>query len=158
MFTYILLPFALGTGAIATAIGRAAACDSYVVNGTVGAFATHVKADFSGVAAGANVNTILRFNCPIFLKTFANINNFSSQYGLYVSNYAVNDVGTPNTHVFTPANVAFGAGTLNLKVSALTGGGAVKSAEIGTVDQFTYGSVRVVYQASSTPGVCEGRL
>jgi hypothetical protein len=65
MFTSILLPIALGTGAIATAIGRAAACDSYVVNGTVGAFATHIKADFSDVAAGANVNNILGYDCPI---------------------------------------------------------------------------------------------
>ncbi|KAJ7577479.1 glycoside hydrolase family 16 protein [Mycena floridula] len=80
---------------------------------------------------------------------------FLSAHGFYISNYPTSS--TPVAHDFTPNNVAFGTGTLNMKVSAHTSG-SVHSAEIVSTNAAKYGSVRVVYKSSSTKGVCEGNF
>ena len=61
------------------------------------------------------------------------------------------------THTFTPNNIAFVDGALDLKVNRYTGGKVV-GAEMGTTFKFKYGSVRTYLKSSTTPGVCEGNF
>jgi len=113
-------------------------CNTYTVSGIPGGFQQRTQIDFSSVIPEDDVTAIL------------------STYGLSISNYAVNSGPVP--HSFLPSNVALGNGTLNLKVSAYSGGSVVDSAEVVTVDTFAYGSVRTVMKSSSVPGVVEGNF
>ncbi|TFK44189.1 concanavalin A-like lectin/glucanase [Crucibulum laeve] len=119
-------------------VEKRATCDTYVVSGIPGGFQQRVYADFSSATSGGDVATLL------------------SQYGLSISDYSIN--GSPVPHTFTPNNAALGAGTLNLKVSAYSGSGAVQSAEVVTDTTFKYASVRTVMKSSTTPGIVEGNF
>lgn len=72
-----------------------------------------------------------------------------------ISDYGVGS--SPVAHDFTPSAVSFGAGTLNLKVSAyVPSQGSVHGAEIVTNSEFLYGSMRTVMKSSAVPGIVEG--
>ncbi|KAJ7599608.1 hypothetical protein C8J56DRAFT_879410 [Mycena floridula] len=116
----------------------AASCDSYVLRDGAAAFTSHILLDFSSVTPGGDVETFLSDN------------------GFSISDYGPLD-STPDQHTFTPDNVAFGSGTLDMKVSAYTSR-SVQCAEIVSNDAATYGSVRVVYKSSTTKGVVEGNF
>ncbi|KAG6832576.1 hypothetical protein H0H87_001232 [Tephrocybe sp. NHM501043] len=77
-------------------------------------------------------------------------------HGVSVSNYVVTFGPVP--HTFTPSNLAFGSGSLDMKVSAYSGSGAVLSSEIVTDDLFKYASVRTVLKSSGVGGVVEGNF
>ncbi|KAJ7593269.1 concanavalin A-like lectin/glucanase [Mycena floridula] len=96
---------------------------------------SHTLIDFSSVTPGQDVGSFL------------------SNHGFSISDY--DSASTPLAHQFTPSNVAFGSGTLDMKVSAYSSG-KVQSAEIVSDNTAMYGSVRVVYKSSSTKGVVEG--
>ena len=91
------------------------------------------------------------------LKVYALL-NFGScrKNGISVSKYTVNKANLP--HTFVPGNVAFGSGSLDLKVSAYDGSGSVQSSEIVTRNTFKFASVRTVIKSSTTPGVVEGNF
>ena len=76
-------------------------------------------------------------------------------YGIAISNYPVSS--KPIAHDFVTSNVAFGDGTLNLKVDAFTGD-FVHGAEIITTDKLKYASVRTVLKSSPVPGIVEGNF
>ncbi|RDB17495.1 Beta-glucanase [Hypsizygus marmoreus] len=123
--------------ALAISMANAQMCNTYVAANISGGFTQRQFVDFSGVTPGGNVGSFL------------------SSHGIYISDYPI--ASTPIPRTFTPRNVAFGSGSLDMKVSAYTGG-SVQSAEIVTEDTFKYASVRTVLKSSGVPGVCEGNF
>ncbi|KAJ3512935.1 hypothetical protein NLJ89_g3238 [Agrocybe chaxingu] len=115
-----------------------AQCQTYVVPGTQGGFTQRSFTDFSSGTPSQNAL------------------EFLDAHGFYSSAYPVD--ATPIPREFTQDNVNFGTGALNLKVNAYSGSGPVIGAEIGTLEQFLYGSVRTVQRSSSVPGVVEGNF
>ncbi|KAG5643179.1 hypothetical protein DXG03_001383 [Asterophora parasitica] len=113
-------------------------CNTYVVPSITGGFTQRQFIDFSKVSPGGNVASLLSAN------------------GISISNYPISAGPVPRT--FTPNNVAFGSGSLDMKVSAYRGSGSVLSSEILTNDLFKYASVRTVLKSSGVPGVCEGNF
>ncbi|KAG5349129.1 hypothetical protein C0989_005758, partial [Termitomyces sp. Mn162] len=71
--------------------------------------------------------------------------------GISISSYGV--TAGPVPHTFTPNNLAFDSGSLNMKVSAYSGSGAIFSSEMVTNDIFKYASVRTVLKSSPVGGV-----
>ncbi|KAF9568184.1 concanavalin A-like lectin/glucanase [Agrocybe pediades] len=119
-------------------VNATASCKSFVVPGVAGGFTNRVFTDFSGVKAGDSASSFL------------------SAHGFSISNYGISD--SPVPHTFVPGNVLLGNGVLQLKVSAYSGSGAIKSAEVASNTEFKYGSVRTILKSSSTPGVVEGNF
>ncbi|KAF8064210.1 concanavalin A-like lectin/glucanase domain-containing protein [Lyophyllum atratum] len=115
-----------------------AACNTYVAPLISGGFTQRQFIDFSGVSPGGDVASLLSAN------------------GIYISDYPISAGPVPRT--FTPNNVAFGSGSLDMKVSAYTGSGSILSSEIATDDVFKYASVRTVLKSSGVPGVVEGNF
>ncbi|KAJ7599604.1 concanavalin A-like lectin/glucanase domain-containing protein [Mycena floridula] len=101
-------------------------------------FQAHTFLDFSSVTPGQDVASFL------------------SNKGFSISNYGPLE-SSPIAHDFIPANVAFGNGTLDMKVSAFTSG-VVHCAEITSDNTAEWGSVRVVYKSSTTKGIVEGNF
>ncbi|KAG6835996.1 hypothetical protein H0H93_012412 [Arthromyces matolae] len=117
---------------------RGQACNTYVVPSISGGFTTRQFIDFSGASSNDGVASVLSSN------------------GISISNYGVTFGPVP--HTFTPSNLAFGTGSLDMKVSAYSGSGAVLSSEIVTNDVFLYASVRTVLKSSSVAGIVEGNF
>ncbi|CAA7260642.1 unnamed protein product [Cyclocybe aegerita] len=115
-----------------------AQCQTYVVPGTQGGF---TQRSFTNFSSGTPSQNALEF---------------LDAHGFYASAYPID--ATPISREFTQDNVNFGTGALNLKVNAYSGSGPVIGAEIGTLEQFLYGSVRTVQRSSSVPGVVEGNF
>ncbi|KAF8149496.1 concanavalin A-like lectin/glucanase [Crassisporium funariophilum] len=115
-----------------------ASCKTFAIQGVAGGFTQHTFTDFSGVSPGQDSAAFLSAN------------------GFGISNYPI--ASTPFPRTFLPGNVLFGQGTLNLKVNAYPGSGAIGSSEFATFDRFKYASVRTVQKSSTTPGVVEGNF
>ncbi|KAJ7599609.1 concanavalin A-like lectin/glucanase [Mycena floridula] len=109
-----------------------------VLDARDGASQFHTLLDFSSVSPGQDVASFL------------------SSKGFSISNY-VDTSSTPIHHDYTSDNVAFGKGTLDMKVSAYTSG-IIHGAEITTENTAKLGSVRVVYKSSATQGIVEGNF
>ncbi|KAH0579880.1 hypothetical protein H2248_002708 [Termitomyces sp. 'cryptogamus'] len=113
-------------------------CDTYVVPSLAGGFTTRQSINFSGVSPGTNVTSFLSSN------------------GISISSYGVTSGPVP--HTFTPNNLAFDSGSLNMKVSAYAGSGAILSSQMVTNDIFKYASVRTVLKSSPVGGAVEGNF
>lgn len=118
---------------------RQANCGTYTVPNVAGGFKTRTFIDFSKYRASDKPADILW------------------QHDLYMSDWDVTIDPKHLTHTFTPNNIAFVDGALDLKVDRYTGGKVI-GAEMGTTFSFKYGSVRTYLKSSTTPGVCEGNF